>query len=141
MSLLVNHILLQFRRLFRTLKNPPLTIEYPFVSRQLSNGARSQFRLDSQTCTACGDCEDECPVGALNVEKVNEGDVKQKLSSRKIRQIEVDYSRCISCGICVDICGPKALQYQKEFLPVGVFRKNLVEKLVKNKSLPNVERF
>ncbi len=49
--------------------------------------------IDEDTCIACGQCEEECPVDALVVEEV----------------AEVDEDTCIDCGNCVDVCPVDAM--------------------------------
>jgi NAD-dependent dihydropyrimidine dehydrogenase PreA subunit len=45
--------------------------------------------VDSDNCTACGICVDECPSGALDLEDV------AKLGRP---------DDCTECGTCVDVC-------------------------------------
>ncbi len=49
-------------------------------------------RFDDATCTYCGKCARNCPMGALEV------DLRQK---RRTHRLE----RCIGCGLCVVACG------------------------------------
>ncbi|MCK4416322.1 MAG: 4Fe-4S binding protein [Thermoplasmatales archaeon] len=50
--------------------------------------------IDKEKCTACGACEEACPVDAI---KVNE------------KTAEVDEENCIDCGTCVDECPVEAI--------------------------------
>jgi Pyruvate/2-oxoacid:ferredoxin oxidoreductase delta subunit len=49
--------------------------------------------VDEDACTACGDCEGRCPVGAIVV-----GDTAQ-----------VERGRCLGCGLCAGICPSEAI--------------------------------
>jgi len=44
--------------------------------------------IDEEGCIACGQCEEECPVDAIEVNDV----------------AVVDEDACIDCGNCVDAC-------------------------------------
>ena len=46
------------------------------------------YKIDPNTCVACGTCIGECPSGAIN-----EGDV-----------YTINPDLCISCGACADAC-------------------------------------
>lgn len=50
-------------------------------------------KIDKDTCTGCGACEEVCPVDAI---KVNDKAV-------------VDEDTCIDCGACVDECPVEAI--------------------------------
>lgn len=47
-----------------------------------------QARVDPDTCTACGACEEICPMDALTMNTAS----------------EVNTDRCIGCGLCVTVC-------------------------------------
>lgn len=52
--------------------------------------------VDSDTCTACGTCVDECPVGAIELNDV----------------AVVDPDTCTECGTCVDVCPNESIEIQ-----------------------------
>ncbi len=49
----------------------------------------------TDSCTACGSCEDSCPSEAINA-----GD----------EQYTIDAGLCIDCGSCVDACPTGAIE-------------------------------
>jgi NAD-dependent dihydropyrimidine dehydrogenase PreA subunit len=51
------------------------------------------FKIDSEICTACGACKDDCPVDAINA-----GDV-----------YHIDEDTCIDCGACEGSCPANAI--------------------------------
>lgn len=51
------------------------------------------YKIDPDTCTACGACYDECPV-----EAIKEGDV-----------YSIDPDTCTDCGACADVCPVEAI--------------------------------
>ena len=51
------------------------------------------FKIDSEICTACGDCKDECPVDAIVA-----GDV-----------YHIEEDSCIECGACEGSCPSSAI--------------------------------
>jgi len=51
------------------------------------------YKIDKDTCTACGTCIDECPV-----EAISEGDV-----------YVIDPEVCTDCGACADVCPVEAI--------------------------------
>ena len=46
------------------------------------------YKINPDTCVACGTCQGECPTGAIQ-----EGDV-----------YSIDPNVCIDCGTCADAC-------------------------------------
>ncbi|MDP4267423.1 MAG: 4Fe-4S binding protein [Bacteroidota bacterium] len=51
------------------------------------------YKIDKDTCTACGTCIDECPV-----EAIHEGEV-----------YSIDPDVCTECGSCADVCPVEAI--------------------------------
>ncbi|MGD8758721.1 MAG: 4Fe-4S binding protein [Anaerolineales bacterium] len=51
-------------------------------------------RVDASLCTACGDCEQSCPFGALGLVE---------------ETVCVDGEACMGCGVCVSVCQKQAL--------------------------------
>lgn len=58
------------------------------------------YRINYETCTACGDCIAPCPENAISL---------HVLETKQI--VVIDAEKCIGCGICADHCPvePKAL--------------------------------
>ena len=52
------------------------------------------YKINPDTCVACGTCQGECPSGAIK-----EGDV-----------YSIDPEICIDCGTCADACPMGAIQ-------------------------------
>jgi len=50
--------------------------------------------VDASTCTACGLCEQVCPVGAIRITYI----------------ARVNTERCTGCGVCVENCPLKAIK-------------------------------
>jgi ferredoxin len=55
--------------------------------------SRYRASVDASLCTACGACEERCPVEAISV-----GDVAS-----------IDPERCLGCGLCVSSCPAEAI--------------------------------
>jgi H+/Na+-translocating ferredoxin:NAD+ oxidoreductase subunit B len=49
--------------------------------------------VDEEACTACGDCGDRCPVGAIVVDDI----------------AFVDKDKCLGCGLCAGACPTEAI--------------------------------
>jgi len=60
------------------------------VPKRLINMA---VTVDKEKCTACGACEEACPVEAIKVSDT----------------AEVDEENCIDCGTCIDECPTDAI--------------------------------
>jgi ferredoxin len=65
----------------RTAQAPPATIA----------------RIDAQLCTACGQCIEVCPVGAITLEET----------------AIVDETQCVGCGACAEACPMEAISLAK----------------------------
>jgi H+/Na+-translocating ferredoxin:NAD+ oxidoreductase subunit B len=49
--------------------------------------------VDGEACTACGECVDRCPVGAMELEDM----------------AVADRDRCLGCGLCAGVCAAEAI--------------------------------
>ncbi len=49
--------------------------------------------VDESKCEGCGECVDECPVGAIELNDT----------------AHVDPELCTECGSCVDVCPNQAI--------------------------------
>ena len=69
--------------------------------------SRYRARVDAESCTACGLCEEICPVQAI---AVNQGDAAV-----------VKADACIGCGLCASVCPVTAIALievrPREFIP------------------------
>ena len=133
----------RIRRFFEIVMVPSVTIQYPFVKKQIPVLSRSSLRLDQAECTGCLSCQTTCPVDAVSVttkeftdEIVVPNASNGTLFERQLVQLEIDYRRCLFCNICVEACETKALTYGREPAPVEVKLDALVKKLVLAKAFP-----
>jgi ferredoxin len=53
-----------------------------------------EARIDVAECTACEQCLDRCPAGAISVDEV----------------AVVDNDKCLGCGLCAGTCPTEAIQ-------------------------------
>jgi ferredoxin len=54
-------------------------------------------KVDSEKCTGCGTCVDDCPSEAI------------KMADEKAA---VDAETCIDCGVCVESCPAEAISME-----------------------------
>ena len=54
-------------------------------------------KVDSEKCTGCGSCVDECPSEAISMAD---------------GCAVVDAGACIDCGVCVDACPVEAIDME-----------------------------
>ena len=70
--------------------------------------SRYRAAIDSNACTSCEACVNDCPMGAI------------KLSEENIATLDVE--ACIGCGICANACPTDAIQLivvrQEDFIPL-----------------------
>ena len=70
-----------------------------FVSLRLTGAIPlqpSEFvaAVDEDTCSACGDCADRCPVKAVTIDEV----------------ASIDAGRCLGCGVCFPACPSRSVK-------------------------------
>jgi len=57
--------------------------------------ATTLYRVDRARCTGCGDCEQVCPVSAIEI-----------LDGKS----HIDPELCIGCGFCMGVCSYEAIR-------------------------------
>jgi uncharacterized protein (DUF362 family)/ferredoxin len=67
---------------------------YPHVDRP-------RFDVDTDRCTACGQCRDICPGNAITIED---------------RHPVYDYNSCLSCYCCMELCSEQAIDLHDSLL-------------------------
>jgi len=63
------------------------------LDKHLFMNALFEAVVDEDSCTACGDCTERCPVGAVSIED----------------SAVVDRGRCLGCGLCSGVCPAGAI--------------------------------
>lgn len=118
-----------FGEMFRTALERPVTEEYPFGRKVVTERFRGKLDIDPIKCTGCSICEIVCPAGVITMVPVG----KKVVGSREveIKRPAFDLYTCISCGQCVDDCKFNALSLTHDF-ELAVFKKS---SLIMNKAL------
>lgn len=119
--------------MFRTAMERPVTEEYPFGKKVVTERFRGKLDIDPVKCTGCSVCEIVCPAGVITMVPVG----SRKVGSRdvEVKRPEFELYSCISCGQCVDDCRFGALTLTHDF-ELAVFKK---ETLRMDKALSSVK--
>jgi formate hydrogenlyase subunit 6/NADH:ubiquinone oxidoreductase subunit I len=106
--------------MFRTAMTKPVTEEYPFGKKVVTERFRGKLDIDPVKCTGCSICEIVCPAGVITMVPVG----KKTVGTREveIKRPKFDLYTCISCGQCVDDCKFGALTLTHDF-ELAVFKK------------------
>ena len=86
--------------MFRTGLQRPVTEEYPFGRKVVSDRFRGKLDIDPVKCTGCSVCEIVCPAQVITMVAVGE----KKVGTREVtvRRPVFDLYSSISSGKCVD---------------------------------------
>ncbi|HBW37691.1 glycyl-radical enzyme activating protein [Desulfosporosinus sp. BICA1-9] len=96
------------------------------------------FHLWSK-CNDCGQCDDICPTGALQVVECLEqdvtgaapGSISVKIRDKMVRKIRIDKGLCLGCRQCVEVCIQAAFVISGEIMTVAeVIEKVAQERLM-----------
>ena len=106
--------------MFRTVLERPVTEQYPFGKKVVTERFRGKLDIEPVKCTGCSICEIVCPAGVITMVPVG----KKTIGSRQvdIKRPAFDLYTCISCGQCVDDCKFGALTLTHDF-ELAVFNK------------------
>ena len=109
-----------FGEMFRTVLDHPVTVQYPFGKKVVTERFRGKLDIDPVKCTGCSICEIVCPADVITMVPVG----KKVVGSREvdIKRPAFDLYTCISCGQCVDDCKFGALTLTHDF-ELAVFKK------------------
>jgi NADH-quinone oxidoreductase subunit I len=107
--------------MFRVALEKPVTEEYPFGKKVVTERFRGKLDIDPIKCTGCSICEIVCPAQVITMVPVG----KKKVGEREvdIKRPSFDLYSCISCGQCVDDCHFGALSLTHDF-ELSVFKKD-----------------
>ncbi len=110
--------------MFRVALEKPVTEEYPFGKKVLTERFRGKLDIDPIKCTGCSVCEIVCPAQVITMVPVG----KKKIGDREVdvKRPSFDLYGCISCGQCVDDCKFGALFLTHDF-ELSVFRKDSLQ--------------
>jgi formate hydrogenlyase subunit 6/NADH:ubiquinone oxidoreductase subunit I len=115
-----------FGEMFKTALQHPVTEEYPFGRKVVTERFRGRLDVDPVKCTGCSICEIVCPAGVITMLPVG----KKTIGNREVevKRPEFDLFTCISCGQCVDDCRFGALTLTHDFELAVFDKKSLVMK-------------
>jgi Ni,Fe-hydrogenase III small subunit/formate hydrogenlyase subunit 6/NADH:ubiquinone oxidoreductase subunit I len=103
-----------FRILVKSLRTGVVTKADPFA-------ARPPFGfpvVDFKSCTACAECVQVCPTGALRVDQ----------PAPDQRTLSLSYALCTQCRECVEACPEHAIRPEGDFEVAGYTRDQLTER-------------
>jgi len=95
----------------------PVTLRYPFETKEIADRYRGFHNNDWDKCTGCGNCADICPNKAIEMIKIDELTDRPE-EGMKDERPQIDYGRCCFCGLCVDVCPPGSLTLTRDFFHI-----------------------
>ena len=93
----------------------PATNLYPYEKLKMADKYRGKLTFDPAKCTGCKLCMKDCPAGAIEIKKREDGTFQAK----------IDLDKCIYCGQCVDSCFKKALEMSEDIELAQLDKKKL----------------
>ncbi|MCB1214055.1 MAG: 4Fe-4S binding protein [Deltaproteobacteria bacterium] len=108
----------------------PVTIQYPDktprpVSDLLPERSRSWLRVEMDICTACLNCEKNCPIDCIKI--VTD---KDESLGRVMTHFDIDMAKCMYCGLCTEPCPTGAIHFIPEFERAAYSLDSMVERFV-----------
>ena len=111
-------------KLWATLFEPPVTVEFPFKPLKLPPGFRGKVTMQPELCLGCGLCVRDCPTLALEIER----------SDKRNFRIRYKPAQCAYCGQCELSCHRGAIRLTNDFNPATDCYQDLLEILVERNS-------
>lgn len=84
----------------------PVTEKYPFERHEAPERLRSYLHWNSENCTGCGMCAQDCPAKAIEIITLD------KKAKRFVFVYHVD--RCTFCAQCVFTCMKSSLEMRND---------------------------
>ena len=100
--------------------------EEPLLSHKVYDRFRGVLYNDVFKCTACGLCEQICPIDCIKIDarKIPEG------KGLILFQYDIDEARCMHCGLCVEICPVDSLVFTREFDLIKPSPDEMIERFI-----------
>ncbi len=95
-------------------KEKMVTMGFPVVLYEVTDGFRGKPEYAYEKCIGCGACVVACPSNALSLKKDE---------AEGVARWQVNYSRCIFCGRCDEVCPTNAITLSKEYVMCVLFDK------------------
>ena len=99
----------------QTFFKKPATNLYPYEKLKMADKYRGKLTFNSEKCTGCKLCMKDCPAGAIEIKKHENGSF----------EAVINLDKCIYCGQCVDSCFKKALNMSEDIELAQLDKKNL----------------
>lgn len=115
---------------FKQMFQRTTTVHYPEETREYAHseyttlGLRGIHGYDVDTCIACFQCANACPVDCIHIEHIHKG--KHAIMTR----FDIDYQKCLFCHLCVDPCPPHCLWMTEDFDLTGYTREDAILRLI-----------
>lgn len=90
----------------------PMTLNYPFVKREVPEDFRGVIEHSVEKCIGCGNCARICPADAIEMQEDPKAD-QERTPTGKIPSYKV--WKCITCGDCIEVCPTDALWHTKDY--------------------------
>ena len=128
----IPQILEGLRVLWRNLRRPTVTLQYPEQRPPIFSGFRGAPVLvrdpnGREKCVACQLCEFVCPSKAI---RITPGEIPESSPWARVEKMpakfEKDMLRCIYCGMCEEVCPEAAIYLQTRYSATGGSRAEFV---------------
>jgi NADH-quinone oxidoreductase subunit I len=104
----------------RTLKEGPVTVQYPRAKEAPAPRSRGVIALREENCTVCMLCARSCPDWCIYIEGHKEKAPPRRAGGKPrtvsaLDRFDIDFALCMYCGICVEVCPFDALFWSPEY--------------------------